>query len=249
MARILVVDDERNIRMMVRLALMHSGHEVGVATDGEEGLAMFGSGWDWDLVLLDQRMPGMEGLEVLREIQRRSPGARVIMITAFGTIDLAVDAMKSGARDFLRKPFTAEILRGAVESGLHALPQEAKTPAEQSPLTFCLSTINGYWIESTPGPGERSPAGLVHAFTVTGPSRDSRTIRVTLPSFVMELIRAHADRENMPGGDRFWQALCEEAVANYLWQNSCFPPEEALRIDDMTPGLQRWIDAVLAPTR
>ena len=116
MARILIVDDENNIRMMVRLALQHVGHTVETAADGTEGLQKFGSGSSFDLVLLDQRMPGMEGLDVLKQMRYQHPAAKIIMATAFGTIDLAVDAMKSGATDFLRKPFTAETLRGAVQT-------------------------------------------------------------------------------------------------------------------------------------
>ena len=64
MARILIVDDENNIRMMVRLALQHVGHTVETAADGAEGLQKFGNGSNFDLVLLDQRMPGLEGLDV-----------------------------------------------------------------------------------------------------------------------------------------------------------------------------------------
>jgi len=84
MARILIVDDETNIRTMIRMALMRAGHEVGQAADGPDGLAQFGNGRAWDLVLLDQRMPGMEGLEVLAAMLGRNPDARVIMVTAFG---------------------------------------------------------------------------------------------------------------------------------------------------------------------
>src|SRR5579872_503365 len=138
-ARILLIDDESNIRTMIRLALQHAGHTVETAADGPEGLEKFGSGEDWDLVLLDHRMPGMAGLDVLREIHRRDPNARVIMITAFGTIDLAVDAMKAGATDFLRKPFTTDTLRGAVRAALQAEPGSTMAAASQTataPITF-----------------------------------------------------------------------------------------------------------------
>src|ERR1051326_4933568 len=67
MARVLIIDDETNIRVMIKLALRGAGHSVGMASDGREGLETFQDGVRWDLVLLDQRMPGMEGIEVLRE--------------------------------------------------------------------------------------------------------------------------------------------------------------------------------------
>ena len=101
MARILVIDDESNIRMMIRLALQHVGHTVEAAADGQEGLARFNERADWDLILLDYRMPGLDGMDVLKQIRWHDPHARVVMITAFGTIDLAVEALKAGATDFL----------------------------------------------------------------------------------------------------------------------------------------------------
>src|SRR5436309_15106300 len=117
-ARLLIIDDEENIRETMQFALDAVGYQTEVAADGPEGLEKFGTGENWDLVLLDQRMPGMEGLEVLRHIRERDPAARVLMVTAYGTIELAVDAMKSGAVDFLRKPFTPDVLRGAVQAAL-----------------------------------------------------------------------------------------------------------------------------------
>src|SRR5882672_406220 len=123
--RILIIDDEENIRRVTRLTLQAAGYEVGEAGDGERGLAAFGNGSSWDAVLLDQRMPGMDGLETLRQIKGRQPDARVIMSTAYASIELAVDAMKLGATDFVRKPMTPEILRNAVAAAL----------AKQSPIS------------------------------------------------------------------------------------------------------------------
>ena len=179
MARILVIDDEPNIRTMMKLALQHVGHTVATAADGNEGLEKYGAGEDWDLVLLDQRMPGMEGLEVLKVLRFQNRLVRVIMVTAFGTVDLAVDAMKAGATDFLRKPFTAEILRGAVTGALDRafVPGELdKSVAQPSPLTFGMSTINGFRIEFVPGPGLRAADGLHFEFTVCSPEGDARKI-------------------------------------------------------------------------
>jgi hypothetical protein len=63
----------------------------------------------------------------------------------------------------------------------------------------------------------------------------------------MELVRAELDRETPPGGSRFWQALCEESLANYVFQNAGFPPEDLLRIDDLTTGLRRYVHAITSP--
>src|SRR3974377_1887550 len=101
--RILVIDDEANIRRVMRLTLETAGYEVGEAEDGLPGLEAFGDGSAWDAVLLDQRMPGMDGLETLRRMKERRSDVRAIMVTAFASVELAVDAMKLGATDFVRK--------------------------------------------------------------------------------------------------------------------------------------------------
>ena len=123
--RILIIDDEENIRRMTRLTLEAAGYEVGEANDGPQGLEVFGDGSNWNAVLLDQRMPGMDGLETLRHIKDRNRAARVIMATAYASIELAVDAMKLGATDFVRKPMTPEILRNAIAAALSKQPQRS----------------------------------------------------------------------------------------------------------------------------
>lgn len=247
MARVLVIDDEHNIRMMIRIALQHAGHTVETADDGQAGLDRFGDGSDWDLVLLDQRMPGIEGLTVLRQLRYHRPDARTIMITAYGTIDLAVEAMKAGATDFLRKPFTADVLRGAVDAALGEGGRKHKNDAavREPVLTFGSTTINGYRIEFQPGIGIKIGEAIGFPFEVRNPAGESRTCTVTLSPVVIELVKAHADRENMPGGNRFWQALTEEVLANYLYQNADFPPEGLLRVDDYSPGMRRFVDSIL----
>lgn len=243
MANILVIDDENNIRLMMRLTLQHSGHNVQTAADGPEGLEKYGSGLEWDLVLLDQRMPGMDGLSVLREISKRDPEARVVMATAFGTIDLAVEAMKSGATDFLRKPFTAETLRGAVEAALAPLP--GRTPTEGG-MTFSMTTINGFRLESSPKAVARAEGELRFTYTVTSPIGERHDCTVALKPLLQELVKAYTDRDSLPGGERFWHALGEESLANYVWQNADFPLRYQLEVEELTGGLRRWIDAVLA---
>ncbi|MBV9851296.1 MAG: response regulator [Armatimonadetes bacterium] len=255
MARILLIDDEANIRMMVRLALEQSKHTVEMAADGPEGLEKFGDG-GWDLVLLDQRMPGMEGLDVLREMRRRAPQARVILITAFGTVDLVLDAQQAGATDFLRKPFTIQALRGAVQAALDGPPPvpeenpyypepEPAEPPRRTPPTYSAMTLNGFRIEFQPLSGLKTGEDTLYTFTVVSPGRERHPCTVLLPNYMKELVKAHTNREEFPGTDRFWQALCEEVLTGYVWQQAAVPPQGVLRVEELTGDLRRWIDAVL----
>ena len=117
--KLLIIDDEPHIRQMMRLTLEASGYEVDEAADGR-GRAGRASATarEYDAVVLDQKMPGLDGLETLRRIKERAPDACVLMVTAFASIELAVDAMRLGATDFLRKPMTPEMLRSAVAAAI-----------------------------------------------------------------------------------------------------------------------------------
>jgi len=112
--RILVVDDEPSMRMAISECLESCGYATDTAFDGAEALEKFASDL-WDLVITDVRMPGISGLDVLKEVRRRAPGIPVILITAYGTVNTAVEAMKSGATDFIMKPFSLEDLETAVK--------------------------------------------------------------------------------------------------------------------------------------
>lgn len=247
--RILIIDDETNIRLMIKLALNASGYQTEVASDGREGLEKFGDGEGIDLVLLDQRMPGMPGIEVQREIYRRRPGARLILITAFGTIDTALEAVKAGASDFIRKPFTADTLRSAVRTALDRPTRDASegVPVGMVCREFTRKTINGYAFERAHGsvPAEH---GVAVDFEVSHNAEPSENVRVVLPPYVQEHALALADLEVVPGGHRFWEAMCEEALANYLWQNVDLPPGKRLEVDDLSPSLQAWLRSVTTVT-
>jgi DNA-binding NtrC family response regulator len=111
--RVLIVDDEKNIRLTLSSALESLDIRVDTAVNGEEALAKLETG-DFGLILLDLKMPGMDGMEVLRLVRKKRPQIKVVIITAHGTIDSAVDAMKLGAVDFLQKPFAPREIRELV---------------------------------------------------------------------------------------------------------------------------------------
>ena len=245
-ARILIIDDETNIRTMMRLGLTHAGYRVEVAADGPEGLEKYGDGKDWDLVLLDQRMPGMSGIEVQRAIYGKNPNAKLILITAFGTIDLAMEAIQAGASDFLRKPFTSETLRLAVESALaRTTDRSLAVPVGTVCREFTRSTINGFAFELESDHVDDHSGDIVCNFQLHRGNDSQPDVHVHLPVLVQELIKAYIDCEHGPGGIRFWQAICEEALANYLWQNAQVPEKNTLRIDDLSSSLEKWLDSML----
>jgi len=111
--RILIVDDEKNIRLTLSQALEILDVETDTAANGEEALAKLKEK-EFGLVLLDLHMPRVQGMEVLRQLREIRPDIRVIIITAYGTVGLAVEAMRLGAVDFVQKPFIPEEIREIV---------------------------------------------------------------------------------------------------------------------------------------
>src|SRR5437867_3267152 len=118
--RILIIDDEAAIRDSLRMTLEYEGYEFVGAATGQEGLALVERETP-DLVLLDVKMPGMDGLEVLDRLRAMNDALPVVVISGHGTISTAVEATKKGAFDFVEKPFASErvlvILRNALDQG------------------------------------------------------------------------------------------------------------------------------------
>jgi two-component system, NtrC family, response regulator AtoC len=126
--QVLIVDDEPNLRKILAAQLSRDGYEVMLAEDGEHGLAMLREN-HIDLVVTDLKMPKVDGMTLLREALRESPDLPIVMITAHGTVDTAVEALKLGAFDYLTKPFDKDEVRQVVAKALktRALAQEEAT--------------------------------------------------------------------------------------------------------------------------
>jgi len=126
--RILFIDDDRAGREVALFNLRKAGYTVETASDGAEGLAAF-SPEKFDLVITDVKMPGVSGIEVLRRIRKQSPDIPVLVITAFGNVEMAVEAMKEGAYDFIGKPFHRDQLLLSVEKAIERqrLANEVRT--------------------------------------------------------------------------------------------------------------------------
>jgi two-component system response regulator AtoC len=132
MRRVLVVDDEENVRLVLRTLLKKHGYEVEVADGGEAALLSLDS-FDPDVILTDVRMPRMGGLDLLAALAAKQHPATVIVMSAFGSVDLAIEAMKAGAYDYVSKPFKPDevvlALRKAEER--EALRRENRALREQ----------------------------------------------------------------------------------------------------------------------
>ena len=115
--RILVVDDEVNLRKLLGALLRREGYTVRLAEDGVEGLACFGAE-PFDVVLTDLRMPNLDGMGLLRALLERDAHLPVIVITAHGTVDTAVEALKIGAFDFITKPYDKDELTAVVAKAI-----------------------------------------------------------------------------------------------------------------------------------
>jgi anti-anti-sigma factor len=114
MEKILVIDDEKPTLMMFRLTLAAYGYEVLTAENGQQGLELFGRERP-SIVLTDIKMPGMNGIEVLKQVKAIDPSTEVIVITGHGDMDLAIQALNLDATDFINKPIQRHLLEQAIQ--------------------------------------------------------------------------------------------------------------------------------------
>jgi two-component system response regulator HydG len=144
MPKILVVDDQRNMRTTLAMMLRGAGYEVDEASDGSQGADMGGRG-AYDVVLTDLRMGGFDGIGVLRAVKESHAMTEVIVMTAYGTIESAVEAMRLGAFDYIQKPFTEQELLVKVERANHnrRLANEVQLLASEFKERYKFENIAG----------------------------------------------------------------------------------------------------------
>ena len=143
-ARLLVVDDELNIRGALAKILERAGHTVSAAESGDAALSLLHEA-PFDLIITDLKMVGTSGLEVLRATKQHQPEAEVVLLTAYGTVESAVDAMKAGAYDYLTKPIDPERLLHVAAKALEykALRGEVRQLRERAAVATAFEHIVG----------------------------------------------------------------------------------------------------------
>jgi two-component system NtrC family response regulator len=212
-ASMLVVDDKANIRALLESAFIDRGYHVDTAGSGEDAVGML-TERHYDVVLTDLNMPGMNGLEVLKAAKSVTPETEVILITAYGTIDIAVEAMRLGAYDFITKPFKiAEIERKVDRIARKQRPERA--------------TAAQTWIH--PGVKHFVAASdhsrkLLKMIARIAPSRSS--VLITGPSGVGKELVARAIHEASPRRDAPFVALNCAALAPGVLESELFGHEK-----------------------
>jgi CheY-like chemotaxis protein len=234
--KLLIIDDEPHIRLMIRLTLEAAGYEVDEAADGQAGLDRFRDGAGYDAVVLDQKMPGMDGLETLKRIRERAPDACVLMVTAFASIELAVDAMRLGATDFLRKPMTPETLRGAVTAAIAGEPsrppRHGAAPARPAPFDIAVLTLNGFQILRSPEPPP--PTSAEHVFRVRHVADGAELpVTVAIDREAVERVARLTHRRLEPGG-AFWRLQAERRLSAFVWSEGKGPSDGRLTVRDIS---------------
>ncbi|MDX1520505.1 MAG: response regulator transcription factor [Anaerolineae bacterium] len=154
-ARILVVDDEPGIRYSLEEALLRDGYAVETAGSGEKALEKFSAN-PFDLVLIDLKLPGLSGMELLGELRKRDPDTVVIVLTAHASLDTAVEALRQGAHDYLFKPCKTIDLRESVRRGLQnrqkMLKQQSVLRQLEKHLSSSLQNIRATIDDNAPAP-------------------------------------------------------------------------------------------------
>ena len=128
---LLVVDDEQSMREFLELFLTQQGYHVTTASDGEEGASKLEQA-SFDVVITDVKMPKRTGMELLDHIRLNAPDTMVVMMTAFGTVETAVEAMRRGAQDYLIKPFKVDELAIVVRKALETRDMRRENEALRS---------------------------------------------------------------------------------------------------------------------
>lgn len=128
--KLLIIDDEKSIRLSLQVGLAKTGVKIYTAASGEEGLELFRN-INPDIAVIDIKLPGIDGIEVLRRIRKENDNCIVIMITYISEVRLAVEAMKLGANDYFTKPFNIEEIKDTIENNLKYLKLKRELSQDQ----------------------------------------------------------------------------------------------------------------------
>ena len=212
MSRILVIDDDDAVRESMQRMLRAAGYTVQTAASGEEGLAM-ARGGAFDVILSDMRMPGISGVDVLRQLREQRVDSSFIVMTGFGTVDTAVESMKLGAVDFVQKPFFRD-----------ELLMRVRAAAERRQLARQVDLLQrhirpGGTLEALVG---TSPAVVRIKDLIKRAAGAPGTVLITGETGTGKELAARAIHAGSPRADHPFVALNCAALAESLLENELF---------------------------
>jgi two-component system NtrC family response regulator len=207
------VDDKANVRSLLESAFQERGYDVATASCGEDAISML-SEKTYDVVLTDLNMPGKSGLEVLKAAKSVRPETEVILITAYGTIHTAVEAMRLGAYDFITKPFKIAEIESKVDRITRRLGPAPKTDAQ----TWIHPSVRHFVAASA------HSRKLLKMIARIAPSKSS--VLITGPSGVGKELVARAIHEASPRRDQPFVALNCAALASGVLESELFGHEK-----------------------
>ena len=203
-ARVLVIDDEPDLRTLYELTLLREGHEVRTAGSVAEARACLREE-RFEVVISDMRLPDGEGLEILKELAEASRGERCIVITAYGSAENAVEALKSGAFDYLTKPVDLKQFRSVVRAALQA-PEAEGAPAATS------ADASAEDVSATPAPASRpstpvSAPGAAALARLVGESAPMRSVKRRIARVARSMAPVLVHGESGTGKELVAQAI------------------------------------------
>jgi two-component system response regulator HydG len=212
-SRILVIDDDQGVRDSMARMLRGAGYAVETAASGEDGLAL-AKGNAFDVILSDMRMPGISGLDVLKKLRDQRVDAAFIVMTGFGTVDSAVEAMKLGAVDFVQKPFFRDELLMRVKSVADRRQLARQVDLLQRQVRPAVPSLDALIGDSEPM--QRVKDLIVRAAAAPG------TVLITGETGTGKELVARAIHALSPRGERTFVALNCAALTDSLLDNELF---------------------------
>mgnify|MGYP000010225146 CR=1 FL=1 len=202
MAQVLIVDDEPNMRWVLQEALGKAGYFTHAAASGEDALALLAE-HGIDVVILDLKMKGMDGLATLRQIHTRWPQVVVLILTAFGTVATAVEALQSGAADYLRKPFDVEELLFKLSRALERQQLQAEIARLKTAPSAATPGKAPAWRRALAASADALAQGLdLHLVGEAGSGRASVAHAAHQASSRREAPFIRCDLATVPSGDQ-----------------------------------------------
>ena len=216
MQTILIVDDEKNYLVVLSAFLSQEGYETVTAESGKDALEIIES-TDLDLVLTDMKMSPMDGIELLRHIKARVPDLPVVMMTAFGTVERAVEAMQLGAFNFILKPFENETLKQIVDKAVRTfgILKENRRLVDTLERLYCFDNIIGK---------SRPMQAVFHIIRKVAHTK--ATVLITGESGTGKELIAKAIHFNSPRRDKPFVAVSCAALSETLLESELFGHEK-----------------------